>query len=194
MLMSPHSLTWVHKAPCRRDADGSSCSWQSRREQRTFCHSGSKCRAPTAGPPPGYPESGCTRSLSRRGACPATLAGSTWSGCSPGRQMREHVRIGNSGHSEKKKCACALQSVKLFTRVIIRHFWRQLGPLLVEKYAISSFRLASNLQSNSIRGRKVKCFHNCIEEEKMETVNTRPQNVWWAQEPTRIPSYLVLAG
>lgn len=97
---SPHdgegsckNLTWGHKAPCRPGADGSSCSWRWRRERRTSCRSGSRCRAPTADPPLGYPESGYRQSRSRTDAYPARLAGSTSSRCSPGGRMVDRRKV-----------------------------------------------------------------------------------------------------
>jgi len=85
-------LTWVHKALCRPGADGSSCSWRWRRERRTSCRLESRCQAPTANPPLGYPASGCRRSRSRTDACPAKPAESTSSRCSPGGQRGESIK------------------------------------------------------------------------------------------------------
>lgn len=87
-------LTWVRTAPCRQGGDVSSCSWLWRRERRTSCHSGSRCRGPTAGRPLCCPESGCRRFQSRTDACLATLVGNTSSGCSPGKQQQEEEEEG----------------------------------------------------------------------------------------------------
>lgn len=84
--MTHKSLTWVRTAPFHQGGDESSCSSLWRHAQRTSCRWGNRCQGPTAGQPLGYPESGCKQSQSRRAACPATLAGSTLSRCSPAKQ------------------------------------------------------------------------------------------------------------
>lgn len=75
--------TLIRTEPCRQGAAVSFGSWLWLRERTISYRSGSRCRAPTAGRPRGYPESGWAESQSTTSACLARLAGNTWSGCSP---------------------------------------------------------------------------------------------------------------
>lgn len=87
--------TLIRTERCRQGAGVSFGSWPSLRERRTSYRWGSRCQAPTAGQPRGYPMLDWEESPSKTSACLARLAGNTWSGCSPGNKsiIRKNIRL-----------------------------------------------------------------------------------------------------
>ncbi len=75
--------TLIRRARCRRGAGVSFGSWLSLRERRISYRWGSRCQAPTAGQPRGYPRLDSEGSPCTTSACLAKPAGNTWWGCSP---------------------------------------------------------------------------------------------------------------
>lgn len=83
-------LTVAHTRQCRLGEVGSYGSWQSHHEERTSCHSRSRCQGATAGLLHGCPESGLGSARRRPNVYLASSAGNTLWWCNPADKGKYH--------------------------------------------------------------------------------------------------------